>query len=349
MKMKMKMKKKGIVAIDLFAGAGGLSCGLEKSGINVIAGIDIDKTAQKTYEYNNKSMFIYKDIRDVTSKDISELLKGYEDYYFLLCGCAPCQAFSTRNSQQKEIDERRSLLLEFERLIKETNPDFVFMENVPGIRKREPHVYETFINTLDNKQYTFSADVVNTKYFEVPQERKRFVLFASKYGKMELPAYILTDDNILTVRDTIYTLPSLQAGEEHIDIPNHKATQLIDLNIKRLQHTPHNGGSRSDWADKSLIPECHKGIKGFGNSYGRLAWDQPSPTITTRFYTYSSGRHGHPEQDRAMSFKEGALLQTFPNDYVFFGSNGAKGKQIGNAVPPRMAYHFGRHFLESVM
>lgn len=344
--MKDKNNKKGIVAIDLFAGAGGLSRGLQDSGIKVLAGIDFDDSARKSYEYNNEAIFIKQNIKELKGKDILSLLKGYENYYFLLCGCAPCQAFSTRNAKQKTVDERRSLLLEFERLIKETNPDFVFMENVPGIKKREPHVFKSFVDTLEKKEYSFSSDIVNTKYFEVPQERKRFVLFASKHNNIELPKYIIRDDNFLTVRHTIEALPTILAGEEHEDIYNHKSINLIDLNIIRLKQTPHNGGSRSDWKDKGLITPCHRGIKGFGNSYGRLAWDLPAPTITTRFYTYSSGRHGHPEQNRAMSFKEGALLQTFPNNYLFFGTNSEIGRQIGNAVPPRMAYHFGKHFLE---
>jgi len=346
--MKNNKKYKGIVAIDLFAGAGGLSRGLHDAGIKVIAGIDIDHTAQKTYEHNNKSKFITKDISKVTSKDIFELLKGYEDYYYLLAGCAPCQAFSTRNHKQKEVDERRSLLLQFKRLIEETNPDFVFMENVPGIKKREPHVYQEFEDALNSNEYSIEADIVNTKFFEVPQERKRFVLFASKHNKMTLPEHIIKDDKFLTVKDTIYKLPKINAGETHPKVINHSASNLEDINIKRLEQTPHDGGSRFDWTDEDLVPPCHKGVKGFGNSYGRLAWGKPAPTITTKFYTYSSGRHGHPEQNRAMSFKEGALLQSFPDDYIFFGSSAVKGRQIGNAVPPKMAYHFGRHFLKFI-
>ena len=341
-------KYKGIVAIDLFAGAGGLSRGFHDAGIHVIAGIDIDHTAKKTYEYNNSSKFIYKDIRDVTSQNIFDLLKGYEEYYYLLAGCAPCQAFSIRNSKQKEVDERRSLLLEFDRLIQETNPDFVFMENVLGIRKREPHVYETFEQTLHTKKYHVKADIVNAKYFEVAQERKRFVLFASKHHEITFPEKIIKNDSFLTVKDTIGHLPKLKSGEEDKNIVNHNATNLEKINIKRLNQTPHDGGSRSDWTNSKLIPNCHKNTKGFGNSYGRLAWNKPAPTITTRFYTYSSGRHGHPEQNRAMSFKEGALIQSFPNDYIFFGNSLQKGRQIGNAVPPKMAYHFGKHFLNSI-
>ncbi|HIP44527.1 MAG TPA: DNA cytosine methyltransferase [Sulfurospirillum arcachonense] len=346
--MKNNKKYKGIVAIDLFAGAGGLSRGLLDAGINVIAGIDLDHTAQETYEHNNKSKFIYKDIRDVTGNDIFELLKGYEDYYFLLAGCAPCQAFSTRNHRQKDVDERRSLLLEFERLVRETNPDFVFMENVPGIKKREPHVYQEFEDTLHDNSYSVEADVVNTKYFEVPQDRKRFVLFASRHNEITFPKHIIEDEKFLTVKDTIFKLPKINAGETHPKLINHSASNLEEINIRRLKQTPHNGGGRFDWTDESLVPPCHKGIKGFGNSYGRLSWDKPAPTITTKFYTYSSGRHGHPEQDRAMSFKEGALLQSFPNDYIFFGSSVVKGRQIGNAVPPKMAYHFGKHFLNFI-
>ncbi len=339
---------KGIVAIDLFAGAGGLSRGLLDAGIKVIAGIDIDESAQKTYEQNNKSLFVNKDITEVTADDIFKLLEGYEDYYFLLAGCAPCQAFSTRNHKQKEVDERRSLLLQFARLVKETSPDLVFMENVPGIRKREPHVYETFLRTLTDEGFNVDADVVNAKFYEVPQERKRFVLFASKLDVITVPNHVTEEGAFRTVRETIGHLPKLSAGEADLGIVNHAATTLIDLNIQRLQNTPHDGGSRADWSDKSLITPCHVGIRGFGNSYGRLAWDRPAPTVTTRFYTYSSGRHGHPEQDRAMSFHEGALLQTFPADYVFLGTSGEKGRQIGNAVPPKMAYHFGRHLRDHV-
>ena len=343
----LKEHIKPIVAIDLFAGAGGLTRGFLEAGIEVVAGIDIDRSAQKTYEFNNQVPYVNKDVCTITGSELKELLKGHESKTFLLAGCAPCQPFSTRNSKLKKDDDRKSLLREFTRLVKESNPDLVFMENVPGITSREPEMFQEFVNTLISEGFFVDKGVVNTKNFQVPQERKRFVLFASK-KRIAMPEIINDDNEVVTVRQTIGKLPPLRAGEMTEEIPNHFSVPVNELNLKRLEQTPHDGGSRFDWKDPELTTACHRNVNGFKNSYGRLAWDQPAPTITTRFYTYSSGRHGHPEQNRAMSFREGALLQSFPVDYVFFGSTSEVGRQIGNAVPPRMSYWFGRHYLKHI-
>ena len=337
-----------IVAIDLFCGAGGLTRGLLDAGIDVVAGFDIDRASKKTYEYNNNVPYINKDICSLEVEELKSYLKGHGDKLFLLAGCAPCQPFSTRSGKRVKKDDRRiGMLKEFTRLIKEGKPDLVFMENVPGIVSREPQIFNEFIAMLLEEEFIFDKAVVDAKNFKVPQNRKRLVLFASK-KKITVPCPANSYDDVLTVKKTISWLPPLKPGGENKFIPNHKCIDISELNLRRLRQTPHDGGGRLDWNDPELTPKCHRNTKGFKNSYGRLKWNEPAPTVTTRFYTYSSGRHGHPEQDRALSLKEGALLQSFPDNYVFFGTVTEIGKQIGNAVPPRMAYWFGRHLIKHV-
>lgn len=336
---------KAIVCVDLFCGAGGLTRGLLDAGIKVVAGIDWDKKAKETYERNNGVPYIKKDIAEIKGSEVKELLKNDSGKLFLLAGCAPCQPFSTRNAKKKDLDPRIGLLKEFGRLVVETKPDLVFMENVPGLVSREPGIFEEFKAVLDGEGFQFDVAVIDAKNYSVPQTRKRLVLFASKKD-IKVPGPANLDEEALTVRDVLFSLPPLNAGEANPEIPNHKCYVLNEINMRRIRQTPHDGGSRFDWEDKTLIPKCHAGKKGFSNSYGRLKWDEPAPTVTTKFYTYSCGRHGHPEQDRALSLREGALLQSFPLDYVFYGGMQDVGKQIGNAVPPKMAYWFGRHFVE---
>jgi DNA (cytosine-5)-methyltransferase 1 len=334
-----------IIAIDLFCGAGGLTRGFLDSGIKVIAGIDWSETAKETYERNNNVPYIKKDIHDIKGHEIRNLLKEDDGKLFLLAGCAPCQPFSTRNSKKKVDDHRIGLLKQFGRLVEESKPDLVFMENVPGIVSMEPGVFENFIAVLEKEGFKFDTKVVDAKNFSVPQTRKRRVLFASR-KTIKVPDPANSNDEVKTVRDALFLLPPIAAGEESADIPNHKCFNLAEINMRRIRQTPHDGGSRRDWIEPELTPVCHRNIKGFGNSYGRLKWDEPAPAVTTKFYTYSCGRHGHPEQDRALSYREGALLQSFSMDYVFYGSARYIGEQIGNAVPPKMAYWFGKHFVE---
>lgn len=340
--------KQTINAIDLFCGAGGVTRGLLDAGINVLAGIDFDESVCKTYEHNNKIPFIKKDIALLRPEELVELFAGVSGKT-MLAGCAPCQPFSSINVRPKENDERRTLLRYYADLVDAIKPDYVFMENVAGIARLESDVLPYFFEVLDKNGYSRDQGVVNAATYGIPQHRKRYVLIAVRgKGKVELPkgTYDGVEIPYRTVKEFIYNLPPIGAGEVHETIPNHQTRTLSELNLRRIQATPKDGGSRTDWLDEDLIPECHKNTKGFKNVYGRSSWENPAPTITTQFHAYSSGRFGHPEQDRAFSLHEGALLQTFPKNYQFFGPMGRISRQIGNAVPPRLAYQFGKYIID---
>jgi DNA (cytosine-5)-methyltransferase 1 len=339
-----------INAIDLFCGVGGLTKGLSDANINVIAGFDIVNSLKATYENNNVgTKYLNKDVSKIEVKDIKNLTDCNKNK-FLLAGCAPCQPFSTQNkNRKKNTDHRRTLIYYFANLIRDTSPDFVFMENVPGLEKLEPDMLDYFIKILNSQGYSWDKKIVDAASYGAPQHRKRFVLMAAKTNKnisIPIGSFNGKDKPFITVRQCISHLPKISAGETHTKIKNHKSAGLSDINKKRIRATKKSGGGRLDW-HSSLWLECHKNTSGYKDVYGRIDWDKPSPTLTTRFYGYSCGRYGHPDQDRALSIKEGALLQTFPNDYIFEESNSMEslGKQIGNAVPPKMAKVFGEYFM----
>lgn len=346
-------KKKQIVAIDFFCGAGGVTKGLSQAGINVIAGIDIDPEFKLTYETNNSpSAFIEKDIRGVTADEIQTLLEPYRDDSFILfAGCAPCQPFSSHYNGESDgrSDRRKYALKIFGQLVDEVEPDFIFSENVPGIEEKyNGKIMNSFISTISKKYYPPAKEIIDAKSYGVPQTRKRLIIMASRFGPIELPQKTHGPGLIdyVTVRDVIEKYPRIKAGSTHESIPNHKTPALSKLNLRRIKTTLKNGGGRNDWP-KDLRLKCHK-KKGCGHSdvYGRMKWDAPAPTLTCRCYSLSNGRFGHPTQARAISFREAATLQTFPEDYVFYGkSNFSIGTQIGNAVPVMLAQVIGEKFM----
>lgn len=335
-------------AIDFFCGAGGMTRGLLDAGINVIAGFDQDENCQPSYEFNNiGAKFIHADIRAI---DLAQLIENSRMRKFgdvLFAGCAPCQPFS---SQRKGEGHHRdaTLLSEFGRLVEKALPGYVLIENVPGIAKVQGFsTFQRFLRTLTENGYKYIYDILDAKHYGVPQNRRRLVLLASrqsvpslpkpKYGSQLLP--------FRTVRQAISHFPPIASGEQHSAIPNHVAASITEINLKRLRLTPHDGGDRRSWPE-DLQLECHKGsYKGHTDVYGRMSWDNPSPALTGRCYSISNGRYGHPVQDRAISLREAAAIQTFPDGYVFFGSNKHISKQIGNAVPVRLAEQIGRHIL----
>ena len=333
-----------ISAIDLFCGVGGMTHGLIKAGIPVIAGIDIDKTLRYIYEKNNATQFINKDVRDLCSTDINKLYP--KNNIKLLVGCAPCQPFSkhTRKYKNRGKDEKWRLLYDFSRLIKDIMPDIVSMENVPEIINQD--VFADFVINLNELGFNVSWKKVYCPDFGIPQTRTRLVLLASKLGKIELIQRTHNSRQYRTVRKTIKNLPPIYAGEINTKDPLHRALKLSLKNIMRIrQSIP--GGTWHDW-DENLRCPCHNKASGknYQSVYGRMEWNKPSPTITTQFYTYGTGRFGHPEQDRALSLREGALLQTFPNYYNFIDPNSELsmariGSYIGNAVPVLLAKAVG--------
>lgn len=337
------MKK--IVAIDLFCGAGGLTNGFKEAGINVLAGIDIDKDAKKTYEINNNVPYIQSDIRKITAKQIKQIFQTENKAIKILAGCAPCQPFSNINKKDLKNDYRKTLLDEFGRLINGVKPHIVFMENVPGITKKSPDVFQRFIKVLEKNNYTYDYKILNAKNFGVPQNRNRFILIASRIKKISPRLITNTVQNVKTTKDAIYNLEPLKHGEKSKLDPMHIAAKMNSINILRIKNTPLNGGSRMEWGNHVPKLKCHLKTKGYKDSYSRLWWDKPAPTITTKFFQYCSGRHGHPEQNRGLSLREGALLQSFPANYIFFGNISSIARQIGNAVPPLMNKEIIKHSL----
>jgi len=330
-----------IEVVDLFCGIGGLSYGMKTAGFKILAGFDLDYTCQYAYETNTGGKFIYKDITTVTAEDI--LPRYSKGAIRVLAGCAPCQPFSSYAFKNKEKDPNKyDLLYEFGRLVREVRPDIVTMENVPAIRKfKLKPVLPDFISSLEKEGYHVWCDVVYCPDFGIPQTRKRLVLIASKLGEVEPLVATHDKGNYVAVRDTIGNLPPLNAGQIDSKDPLHRCSALSEINLRRIRATPEGGGWKS-WP-KELILECHKkeGGKSFGSVYGRMKWDEPSPTMTTQCTGLGNGRFGHPSQDRAISAREAALLQTFPPDYKFFKDEKSisltiASRYIGNAVPPKL-------------
>ena len=332
--------------VDLFCGIGGLTKGLELAGLNVVAGLDVDSTCRFAYEANNKSKFICSDVSSIEPSTINSLYP--ENHVKILVGCAPCQPFSKytqRYRKNGQKDNKWKLLYSFGQLVENLKPTVVSMENVPELSNQT--VFKDFVKKLEEQQYSVSWSIVYCPDYGVPQKRKRLVLLASKLGSIKLIPRSYTPNNYKTVKDTIENLPCIRDGEFCWSDPIHCATKLNKLNLERIkQSVP--GGTWKDW-DEKLLSSCHKKPtgKGYKAVYGRMVWNEPSPTITTQFYGFGNGRFGHPEQDRAISFREGALLQSFPVDYKFIEDGTTKfnkknlGIHIGNAVPVELGRAIG--------
>lgn len=339
---------KNIKVIDLFCGIGGLTHGLIKEGLDVVAGIDNDSSCKFGYEYNNKARFIDTDILKVTADQIHQLFGSKKGTVRVLAGCAPCQPFSKLNL--KEVTKKQlEPLGKFAQLISETKPDIVSMENVAGLAdvKKYP-IFQNFLDSLRKNGYKYKYEVVDVSEFGVPQRRRRLVLLASRFGEIELIKRTHKDKRV-TVRDVIKDLEPIKDGEVSKRDPLHRARKLAPINLQRIKATPHNGGNSDSWSE-DLILACHKKDSGKTYSstvYGRMKWDEPAPTMTTQCVGIGNGRFGHPKQDRAISLREAAIFQTFPDDYQFVPVDepvviARVAKFIGNAVPVRLGSVIGQ-------
>jgi len=329
-------KSPKIMAVDLFCGVGGLTHGLVRGGIRVAAGIDIDKNCRFPFVANNSATFIEKDVSKITASDISPFYEKAD--FSLLAGCAPCQPFSTYSRRKKtnEHDSQWPLVSTFGRLVKEIRPDFVTMENVPQLTCHS--VFQKFLNSLSG--YKVWWEIIDCSLIGIPQTRKRLVLLASRFGNVNL-RLSTEQTRRVTVREAIGSLPAIRAGECYQKDTLHASSRLSPLNLSRIRMS-RPGGTWKDWPE-NLQASCHRKKTGetYSSVYGRMEWDAPAPTITTQCFGYGNGRFGHPEQDRAISLREAAILQTFPKSYAFVPPGESikfskMGRLIGNAVPVRL-------------
>lgn len=336
-------------AMDIFSGCGGLSAAIKQVGFTLLAAVEIDAIAAKTYKANHPEVnLIENDIRKIKGEDLLRE-NGLGKYDLdLLAGCSPCQGFS-RLSKTGKSDKRNRLILEFVRLVEEMMPKVIFMENVPGLIKTETgkKIFKQAEKKLINLGYSLNYDIVDVVDYGVPQFRKRFVLIGSRIPnkaiKIPKSSHIAPNKQQmfpqkklwLTVKDAIGEVPAIGNGEKFEGIQLHFSAENSPLNLERIQHIPHDGGSRFSLPD-NLQLKCHRKYpKGFRDVYGRMTWNKPSPTLTGGCNNITKGRFIHPDQDRAISLYEAQLIQTFPPDYVFHGKIGEIALQIGNAVPVR--------------
>lgn len=342
-----------IVAVDLFCGVGGLTYGLQSSGIAVKLGVDIDPDCAYPIEQNSDATFLNADVASLDAGIITEVFENAK--VSLLAGCAPCQPFSTysRAAKQRHGDaagDNRSkdwrLVEHFANLVEQVQPDLVTMENVPPLAQQP--IFGVLLAKLQG--YWVDWRVVECQTIGLPQTRKRLVLVASRLGPITIPDF---EKPILTVRSVIGGLPELKAGEQDPVDPLHRASKLSPVNLKRIRHSK-PGGTWRDWPE-ALRSSCHLKETGatYPSVYGRMRWDAPAPTITTQCFGYGNGRFGHPEQDRAISLREASMLQGFPKHYSFLpdeksASFDKLGRLIGNAVPVKLGQVIGELFSEHV-
>lgn len=334
--------------VDLFCGVGALSYGLRRAGFKIVAGFDTDAKCKYAFESNNAATFYARDVANLKASDITALFSGKVPS--VLAGCAPCQPFSTYKHRYAE-DPRWGLVANFAKLAAEVKPDFVTMENVPSLlRYKRGAVFKEFCGILEEAGYKVHSTVANCEQFGVPQKRRRLVVIASRNSS--LSPLKANKDGVQTVRNAIGRLPKLKAGETDPKDALHTSATLGPLNMRRIKKSK-PGGTWRDWP-LELRASCHrrKSGKTYPGVYARMEWDRPSPTMTTQCFGFGNGRFGHPEQNRAITLREAAILQSFPKSYEFLPrgetvSFKEVGRWIGNAVPVKLAEAIGDAILRS--
>jgi DNA (cytosine-5)-methyltransferase 1 len=327
-----------LLAVDLFSGCGGLTLGLKLAGFRVIAAVEFDAGAVEAYKLNHQGVTLYDfDICQLRGEQIladAGLKAGELD---LLAGCPPCQGFSrmkTLNGKHEDADPgKNDLVYQYLRLVEELQPRALLLENVPALR--QDRRYRLLRERVEELGYYVSDEIHDAADFGVPQRRRRLIMLAAKCARPAMPTPVPVEAR-QSVRQAIsaWSATAGVSGDLAHDVPSNRSARVEAL-IRRI---PHDGGSRRDLgADEQL--QCHKNCDGFGDVYGRMRWDDVSPTITSGFPNPSKGRFIHPDQDRTLTLREGALLQTFPSDYKFPEHRGKYqvATMIGNALPPRLA------------
>ncbi|QCP60985.1 DNA cytosine methyltransferase [Pantoea sp. SO10] len=340
-------------AIDLFCGAGGLTCGLKQAGFKVIAGVELNPVAAQTYRINHpEDLLLEQDIAKVNRHKLMKELNLKPGELDLLAGCPPCQGFSshrTRNQSTAVEDDRNDLIFELMKFTKKFLPKVIMIENVPALAKDDRINKVIFLlKKLNYKINEESLQVKDTANYGVPQRRKRMILVASRYGFVEHPT---KNKEISTVRSTIKDLTNPGCGNDPLHDYFSKRSEKV---MEMIRLVPKNGGSRQQ-LPKEYWLDCHKKHPGgYRDVYGRMAWDKVSPTITGGCINPSKGRFLHPQEDRAITLREAALLQTFPHDYIFSLEKGrdAAALMIGNALPPKFIFEHAikiKKHLESII
>jgi DNA (cytosine-5)-methyltransferase 1 len=334
--------------VDLFCGVGALSYGLRKAGLKIMAGYDVDLRCKYAFETNNSASFFARDVAKLTASELKSHFSGKVPS--VLAGCAPCQPFSAYKQRYDE-DPQWGLVHKFAELAVQVQPDYVTMENVPALlRYKKGTVFESFRQSLIAGGYEVDWVVAKCEEYGVPQRRRRLVVIASKSG--EHCPLDPTHTASVTVREAISKLSRLSAGESDPSDPLHTAASLSEINLRRIRASE-PGGTWRDWPEELRAP-CHRRASGktYSGVYARMSWEEPAPTMTTQCYGYGNGRFGHPEQDRAISLREAAILQSFPAEYEFLPpaerySFTEVGRWIGNAVPVKLAEAIGRSITQS--
>ncbi|EFB4183030.1 DNA cytosine methyltransferase [Escherichia coli] len=328
-----------LTCIEGFCGAGGMSLGLKQAGFDIKLAFDINEDAVKTYNNNLGDHCLQLDASAISGKFLLEKA-GITSRLDLFSGGPPCQGFSKQRKGAHLLnDERNKLVLEYSRLVNELNPRAFLFENVEifGQKRGRDLIDEIKEKLFKYNIYTF---FICSSDFGVAQKRGRFIMIGiDKSENSDYPKLERTSSE-LTIKDVIGNLPPPPEDyTEHSEIPNHIKCKITKLNEERFSHVPPGGG----WKDipHDLRLKCHQNVDtnsgGWPDVYGRLEWDKQCPTITAGFDSFTRGRYGHPSQNRAITLREGAMLQGFPINYRFYGKRDAIRLQIGNAVPPPVA------------
>jgi len=343
-----------LTCIDGFSGAGGLSLGLSKAGFDLLYSFDIDKCSIETQLLNEKyfSHSIQElDIREFDPFEIMNRLEIKKGELSLFAGGPPCQGFSIQRIGSDE-DDRNNFVFVFIQKMIALSPKFFLLENVPGLNgKRGKKILEDALSHAEIHGYFIHKKILNAQDYNVPQRRKRIIIVGEKKSSDEIKfSYPIPTDKPITVRETIGHLPAPpKTGKDHIDIRHHRSDKLSDLNLKRIKYVKEGQGMA--YLPEHLLANCHKAGAdkiGHRNVYGRMKWDDVAPTITARFDSFTRGMFGHPDQNRTISLREGALLQTFPSDFDFIGNKVDIARQIGNAVPVNLALAVGKQIIKAL-
>lgn len=341
--------------IDGFSGAGGLSLGLTRAGFEVIFAFDNDPVSIETQKTNprylNHKAFV-ADIRKLVKSPFLDDLGLKKGDLFLLAGGPPCQGFSVQRVGA-DADKRNDLVLVYAKMIDELRPKFFLMENVPGlIGNRGRLILDSFLSKMKKEGYHPYVKILNAEDYGVPQRRKRVFVVGIRddvhKGEFMFPDPTSFKKARATVADVLRNLPEPPVdGSDHPKITHHRRDKLSTINLARIRAL--KPGQGMEYLPDELLADCHKAGAdkiGHRNVYGRMAWNDVAPTITARFDSFTRGMFGHPEQDRSITLREGALLQTFPKDFKFSGNKVDIARQIGNAVPPKLAEVVGLKILQ---